>query len=110
LAVTLGGYVIGRLIEGFFLFACRTEIHCWRPVDSWFRTITARRNPNLILLTGGTVAGRPDLGLVAVAVWTGFCILFHTVRLGQGLAARWRGRPVESWLAAKAVCGLADQR
>jgi hypothetical protein len=23
----------------------------WRRIDSWFRTVTARRNPNMILLT-----------------------------------------------------------
>ncbi len=110
LTITVAGYVIGRLIEGLFLLTCKTQIHCWRPVDSWFRTITARRNPNMILLTGGVFAGRPDLGLVAVAVWTAASVAFHTVRLGQGLVARWRGRPVESWLATSAACEPADQR
>jgi phosphatidylglycerophosphate synthase len=96
-AVTVGGYVVGRLIEGIFLLAFKMEIHCWRPIDSHFRTVTARRNPNLILLTAGTLANRPDLGLVLVAVWTACSIGFHTVRLAQAFIERWRGRPVRTW-------------
>jgi len=97
--VTLWGYVAGRAIEGLFIAACKTDIHTWRPVDSRFRTVTARRNPNLALLTVATVVGRPDLGLVAVAAWTAISIAFHTVRLAQGLTERMRGRSVESWLS-----------
>lgn len=95
--LTVGGYIIGRLLEGIFLLIFKLEIHSWRPIDAAFRTITARRNPNLILLTAGTLAGRPDLGLVCVALWTGCSIGFHTVRLGQALARRWRGIPVKTW-------------
>jgi phosphatidylglycerophosphate synthase len=107
--VTVVGYVIGRLIEGAFLWRCKTEIHCWRPVDSWFRTVTARRNPNLLLLTGSVVAGRPDLGLVAVALWTATSIGFHTVRLVQALARLRRGDAVDSWLEARAIADPAGR-
>jgi len=69
-AVVVIGYVIGRLLEGAFILLFQIETHCWRPIDSLFRTVTARRNPNMILLTVGTLAGRPDLGLVMVAIWT----------------------------------------
>lgn len=99
-AITVGGYIVGRLIEGIFLMAFKIEIHCWRLIDSCFRTITARRNPNLILLTAGTLAGRPDIGLVLVAVWTACSIGFHTVRLAQAFAERWQGRPVRTWQEA----------
>ena len=51
--VNLVGYVVGRLMEGFFLAAYKIEIHAWRPIDSYFRLITARRNPNLAILTRG---------------------------------------------------------
>jgi phosphatidylglycerophosphate synthase len=94
--ITVGGY-IGRLIEGLFLLAFKMEIHSWRPIDSYFRTITARRNPNLILLMIGTFIGRPDLGLVFVAFWTVFSIAFHTARLVQAFTQRWRGRPIHTW-------------
>ena len=59
--------------------------------------ITARRNPNLILLTLGALALRPDVGLMAVAVWTGVSLIVHLVQILQALAAP-RGQ-VTSWLA-----------
>jgi len=93
------GYVIGRLQEGFFLWRFGFEMHAWRPLDSLFRLFTARRNPNLALLTAGVIAGRPDLGLHAVAVWTVLSLLFHFVRIGQALRQRRSGRSVGSWLA-----------
>ena len=91
------GYLVGRLIEGLFLLAFKMEIHCWRPIDSFFRTITARRNPNLILLTLGTLLGYPDWGFVLVAAWTVFSIGFHTVRLLQAGVISLRGHTVEEW-------------
>ena len=96
------GYVVGRLQEGFFLWRYRVEMHAWRPVDSTFRLFTARRNPNLALMTVGAVAGRPDLGLVAVAVWTVLSLLFHFLRIAQALRQARAGAPVRSWLAEPA--------
>lgn len=98
LSVVVGGYVLQRLQEGLFIALFKLEIHIWRRFDSWFRLITARRNPNLILLTVGALAGRPDLGMLAVACWTAASLLVHTVQIGQALAARRRG-PLRSWLA-----------
>jgi hypothetical protein len=97
MAIVVGGYVAGRLLEGAFLLAFEIEAHCWRPIDSMFRTITARRNPNLLLLTVGAVDGRPDLGLVMVAIWTLASLGFHSVRLLQAFALRRRGRAIEPW-------------
>lgn len=95
--IIIAGYILGRLLEGLFLLAFHLEIHSWRPIDAFFRTITARRNPNLILLTLGTLVGRPDLGLWSVAAWTICSLAFHTLRLGQACIQRWRGRPVQTW-------------
>ncbi len=95
--ITLGGYLVGRGIEGLFLLLFDLEIHCWRPLDSWFRQLTARRNPNLVLLTVFTLAGRPDLGLGAVALWTVASIAFHTVRLLQALGARAQAGALRGW-------------
>lgn len=95
--VTLGGYLVGRGIEGLFLVLFKLEIHCWRPLDSWFRLVTARRNPNLLLLTAFTLVGRPALGLGAIAVWTALSIAFHTVRLLQALGARARAGTLHGW-------------
>ena len=44
-AVILGGYVMQRLIEGIAIKWLGMEIHIWRPIDTYFREITARRNP-----------------------------------------------------------------
>jgi phosphatidylglycerophosphate synthase len=96
-AVVVGGYFAGRLLEGIFLLAFKMESHCWRPIDSLFRTITARRNPNLIFLSVGALAGRPDLGLVMVALWTIVSFGFHFVRLAQAFRLRRRGGVVEPW-------------
>jgi phosphatidylglycerophosphate synthase len=98
--IVVVGYVVGRLLEGVFLALFKFEIHAWRPIDSLFRQVTARRNPNLILLTLAILAGRPDAGLVAVGVWTILSTVFHVVRIVQGVVARAAGAPPTSWLDA----------
>jgi len=74
-------------------------LFCWRPVDSYFRLITGRRNPCLLLLSVGTLLGRPDLGLVAVAIWTVLSSLFLLARLGMGGYTRLTKGPLMSWFA-----------
>lgn len=96
-AVVFGGYVLQRLEEGLFLALHRMEIHVWRRGDSLFRLWIARRNPNLLLLSLGVLAGRPDLGMLAVAAWTALgCIEQAVVLVQAGLAAR--GGALRSWL------------
>jgi phosphatidylglycerophosphate synthase len=97
--VVVAGYLVGRGIEGFFLWRFKLEIHAWRRVDSLFRLVTARRNPNLVLLTAFTIAGRPDLGFVAVAVWTLASLAFHAVRVAQALRRSRSERGLRSWLS-----------
>lgn len=99
LATIIGGYVVQRLVEGAFIARFAMHIHVWRRFDSRFRLVTARRNPNMVILLAFLVAGRPDWGLVAVAAWTLASLLVHVVQLVQAMAARAAGRPVESWLA-----------
>jgi phosphatidylglycerophosphate synthase len=103
LVLILLGYVGGRLQEGLFTLLFGIEIHIWRPVDSWFREITARRNPNLFILTVAVLFGAPGEGFVAVAFWTTFCFLFHTVRIMQAVLAKAMGRVPVSWLAEPIV-------
>ena len=95
--VVVGGYFAGRALEGAFLATFGFETHSWRPVDTLFRTITARRNPNLIFFSVGTAAGRPDLGMVIVALWTAASLAFHALRLLQAFAVRLRGGSVTPW-------------
>jgi phosphatidylglycerophosphate synthase len=97
LAVVVGGYVLQRIEEGIFLGLFKVEMHAWRPFDSFFRLITARRNPNLIMLTVSALAGRPDLGFIAIVAWTAICLVVHAVQVLQALA-RPKGSIV-SWLS-----------
>jgi phosphatidylglycerophosphate synthase len=95
--LVVAGYLLGRGLEGCFILAFAIETHSWRPIDSLFRTITARRNPNLLLLSVGTLGGRPDLGLVMVAIWTVVSLGFHIERILQALFERSRGIRIECW-------------
>ena len=98
LAVIVVGYVLGRLVEGAFHLIAPFSIFLWRRLDSYSRLITARRNPNLIWLTAGALAGRLDLGLVAVAAWTALSTLVLLVRLGMALLERRTSGSLRSWL------------
>jgi phosphatidylglycerophosphate synthase len=93
------GYIGGRLQEGLFTFLFGMEIHIWRPLDSWFREITARRNPNLFILTFAVILGMPGQGFVWVAFWTAICFLFHTIRILQAVLGKAMGRAPVSWLS-----------
>jgi phosphatidylglycerophosphate synthase len=97
----IGGYIAQRLIEGIWIKRFHgMEIHVWRPIDSKFRLVTARRNPNMVILTASLLFGRPDTGLVLVAWWTIVSLIFHAVRLAQANERAARGEPVVSWLEA----------
>ncbi len=98
MAAIFFGYVAQRLIEGVFLKAVRMDMHIWRPFDSWFRLITARRNPNMVILVGSLIFGRPDIGIVAVAWWTIISLVVHLAQLIQMIMARRRGEEIRSWL------------
>jgi len=99
--VIIGGYVAQRAIEGLSIQRFGgMEIHVWRPLDSKFRLITARRNPNMVILAAALLVGRPDSGLVLVAWWTLISLIFHAVRLAQMTERQARGAEVVSWLEA----------
>jgi phosphatidylglycerophosphate synthase len=98
LGIIVAGYILQRGEEALFLHLFGMQIHIWRRFDSLFRQITARRNPNMLILMVATVVGAPREGLIAVAVWTVLCFLIHLARIGQALAARRTG-PLSSWLA-----------
>ena len=96
--IVLAGYLLGRMLEGAFLHSFGIQTHIWRPIDSVFRQITARRNPNMAILMVGALAGRPDWGFLAVAAWTVLSLGFHAVRLAQAAWQRRRGGEIKSWL------------
>ncbi len=91
-------YIAGRLVEGTFTRLLEPSgIFCWRPVDSWFRLVTGRRNPSMILLTIGLIAGKPDTGLLAVALWSGASSIFLVIRLLMAFYYRYSSGPLRSW-------------
>jgi phosphatidylglycerophosphate synthase len=98
LTVIVAGYVLQRLEEGLFIVLFKMDMHVWQPFDSRLRLITARRNPNLVILTIAMLFGRPDIGMIVVAVWIVICLVIHGVRLAQAALARRHG-PLRSWLA-----------
>ncbi|WP_116090574.1 CDP-alcohol phosphatidyltransferase family protein [Sphingomonas crusticola] len=98
MGVMVAGYVIQRVIEGIFIRRFKMHIHIWERFDSQFRLITARRNPNMVILFVSLLFGRPDVGLNAVAWWTVISCAIHFVRLAQAEWAYRHGRPITSWL------------
>ena len=96
-------YVAQRLLEGLFIVGFGVEMHIWRPFDSAFRLVTARRNPNLIVLTLATVVGRPLEGILIVAVWTVISFVVHLVQVVQAGLFKAAGKPIVSWLTQEAA-------
>ena len=74
------------------------HIHVWAKIDSQFRLITARRNPNMVILVAALLFGRPDVGIELVALWTIVSLIFHAVRLAQAEVRREQGGKIVSWL------------
>ena len=95
----IGGYVAQRLIEGVFIRRYGLHIHVWAKIDSQFRLITARRNPNMVILVAALLFGRPDVGIELVALWTIVSLIFHAVRLAQATVKSEQGGRIVSWLA-----------
>jgi phosphatidylglycerophosphate synthase len=95
------GYVAQRVIEGLFIKRFDgMHIHVWKRIDSQFRLITARRNPNMVILVGALLFRRPDIGLELIAWWTIVSLIFHAVRLAQASEVAARGQRIVSWLEA----------
>ena len=96
--VVVGGYVAGRALEGVFELAFGIPFFVWKPFDAVFRQVIARRNPNLILLTGSVLLGRPAWGFAAVAIWTLICLAIAAARNLQAHLEARRGVRIHSWL------------
>jgi len=92
------GYIGGRICEGVFQFFVGSfDIFIWRKFDSFNRLITARRNPNLILLTGGWMINQPDLGFLSVVVWHLISTVILAIRVVLGWRERQHHGSLKSW-------------
>jgi phosphatidylglycerophosphate synthase len=94
----VAGYIVQRVIEGIFIRRYKMHIHVWERFDSRFRLITARRNPNMVILFFATLFRQPHIGIILVAWWTILSCAIHAVRLVQAEIARARGKAITSWL------------
>lgn len=99
----VAAYLLGRCVEGLFPLLGRCGMFTWRPFDAWFRLITARRNPCLILLTISVVIGRPDWGFIAVVAWSVLTTGVLVLRFFAGVLSRMRNGPLQSWLSEENV-------
>lgn len=104
------GYIGGRICEGVFQFLVASfDVFIWRPLDSFNRLITARRNPNLILLTLGWLMGRPDIALYSVIIWHLLSTVFLAVRVMMGWQYRRSNGRLHSWFE-EIVPGRDDEK
>lgn len=97
--IIIGGYIFQRVQEGYFIVRFGMHMHIWRRFDSFFRLITTRRNPNMVLMTACVLLGRPDWAIWAIAGWTVISILVHMEQIITAEVRNLRGRPVRSWLS-----------
>ena len=103
-------YVVGRVVEGVFPLLGNCSVFTWRPYDAWFRLVTARRNPNLILLTLSFFIAKPEWGFVAVTFWTVFTSVILVLRLFYAAVVRMRQGPLTSWLSEDDVATGSNAR
>jgi hypothetical protein len=99
LTVIVAGYILQRVEEGVFIACFGIEMHIWQRFDSRFRLITGAPQSEPAAAHRLGADRPPDLGIVAVAIWTAVSLAVHALRLLQAASARRRGK-LESWLAA----------
>ena len=97
--VMLAAYVVGRIFEGLFqLLFNDISIFCWKPIDSFHRLITARRNPCIIMLSIAVIIADPQLGFIWVVAWSVISTLLLAGRFLFACMSRLVNGPLESWI------------
>ena len=98
----IAGYVAQRIIEGLFIKRFDgMHIHVWRPVDSRFRLITARRNPNMVILVAALLVEQARRRARARRLVDASSASSSTPCGWRRRASRRRAdRPIVSWLDA----------
>lgn len=105
----VGGYLAGRALEALFHTLGSCSMFAWRPLDAYFRLVTARRNPCLIIMTLALLAGHADWAFYGVAWWTAGSSALMALRLGYAVVERLRHGPLRSWLTDPAAATLHAQ-
>jgi len=92
-------YVGGRIFEGLFqLFFNDISIFCWKPIDSFHRLITARRNPCMILLTLSLIIADAESGFMWVVAWSVLSTVILGIRFFYACFVRMLSGRLESWV------------
>jgi len=94
LVVIVGGHSAGRIIDGYFRWRFKMPLHQWQPFDRRFQRFAARRDINLLILLVSLLAGRPDVGIQLLALWSLLTLFVHAVRLAMAENAAARGTPI----------------
>lgn len=92
-------YWLVRGVETLFARTFRFSIHTWRPMDFAFRLITTRRNVNVTILAVGLLFNRPDLGFIAIALWSVASLIYHALRFCQARLGVTQDGLVKSFLS-----------
>ncbi|MGH8517415.1 MAG: CDP-alcohol phosphatidyltransferase family protein [Panacagrimonas sp.] len=98
----LASYVGGRASEKLFKKRFGFNQYLWRPYDGYLRSVIARRNTILLVLTAGALCSQMILSMHVVAVW---CVVSIGLQMSRWMYAEWRARSghrVESWMQADA--------
>jgi phosphatidylglycerophosphate synthase len=91
-------YLIGRVVELGFHMLFGFNAFLFRPFDSAFRTIVARRNTLLLIMTAGVLFGGVTEGFVACAVWSVISAVIQLARIATAWVESRRGK-LEPWIA-----------
>ncbi len=105
----VGGYIAGRALEALFHALGSCSMFAWRPFDAYFRLVTARRNPCLIIMSLCLLVGHADWAFYGVAWWTAGSSALMALRLIYAVIERLRHGPLRSWLTDPAAATLHAQ-
>jgi hypothetical protein len=99
----LVSYFGGRIAEKLFKRRFGFNQFLWRPSDALLRSVIARRNTILLVLTAGAVLHEVQLSIDVVAIW---CVLSIGLQVSRWLYAEWQamtGHPIESCIQGLVV-------
>jgi phosphatidylglycerophosphate synthase len=89
--IILSTYAMGRLSEASFKRHFGFNQYLWKPIDGKLRSVIARRNINLLILSFGFALKSVSTGFILVALWSIASIGLQTFRFVQAIASERRG-------------------
>ncbi len=98
LATIVAAYVAIRGSEILFERRFHFAMHLWKPFDSRFHAVAARRNINIALLALSALLLKPEWGIQWVAFWSLVTAMILGARLAAARSALFRREKVTSWL------------